>query len=98
MVQFEFPQVAIRAGCGKLLGMARRKARIPKKGDRVSVQGRNGVFVVSRIDVDGLTADMKQIGRDLTLGTVSWTELTFIDELDESQNALRVVREATEQD
>jgi hypothetical protein len=36
---------------------------------------------------------LRKIGHDFSLSTIPWD---YIDELDESQNALRVVREATE--
>jgi hypothetical protein len=35
---------------------------------------------------------------DLEEKGIPWATLTYIHEMDESQNALRVVREATEQD
>jgi hypothetical protein len=76
--------------------MANRKKRIPKIGDHVSLVGRKGAFIVSSVDSFTESAEMKQIGHDLRLSTIPWDGMTFLDELDESQNALRVVREATE--
>jgi hypothetical protein len=73
-----------------------KKKRIPKVGDHVSVTGRKGAFIVSSVDSYSESAEMKQIGHDLRLSTIPWRDVTFLDELDESQNALRVVREATE--
>jgi hypothetical protein len=70
-----------------------RKKRIPKKGDRVSALGQNGTFVVSHVDSYLGTVELRKIGHDFSLSTIPWD---YIDELDESQNALRVVREATE--
>ena len=77
--------------------MTKTKVRKPKVGDRVSAVGQKGAFVVSGTDRDLETVELKQIGHDLALSTIPWAELTFLDELDESQNALRVVREATEE-
>ena len=77
-------------------GMATKKRRIPQKGDRVAVVGRKGAYVVFLVDGSLQVADLKQIGGDSHLATIPWGTLTFLDELDESQNALRVVREATE--
>ena len=77
------------------VGMANRKKRIPRKGDRVTALGR-GAFVVFSIDVDLRTAELKPIGRALALRAVPWSALTFLDELDSSQNAMRIVRESTE--
>ena len=71
--------------------MANRKKRIPKIGDHVSVVGRKGVFIVSSVDSYTESAEMKQIGHHLALSTVPWREVTFLDKLDESQNALRIV-------
>ncbi|MGA7220817.1 MAG: hypothetical protein WBX38_21055 [Candidatus Sulfotelmatobacter sp.] len=76
--------------------MTKKTLRKPKIGDRVGAVGHKGAFVVSATDRDLETAELKQIGHELALSTIPWAELTFLDELDESQNALRVVREATE--
>jgi hypothetical protein len=46
-----------------------RKKRIPKAGDRVPAAGRKGASVVSRIDATAESADLKQIGHGLALGT-----------------------------
>jgi hypothetical protein len=73
-----------------------RKKRIPKKGDRVGTLGHNGAFVVSHVDSYLGTVELKMIGHDFALSTIPWGALTYIDELDENQNALRVVKEATE--
>jgi hypothetical protein len=76
--------------------MAKRKSRIPKIGDHVSAVGRKGAFIISSVDSNTESAELKQIGHDLALSTIPWEELTVLDELDESQNAMRIVREATE--
>jgi hypothetical protein len=88
--------LAIGSGLWETEGMAKRKKRIPKKGDRVTTVGHKGAFIVSGVDSTMESAELKQIGHDLALSTIPWDELKFLDELDESQNALRVVREATE--
>ena len=72
------------------------RKRTPKKGDRVSAHGKNGAFVVSTVNGDLKSVVLQQIGHDLALDAIPWDSLTYLDELDESQNALRVVREATE--
>jgi hypothetical protein len=77
--------------------MANRKKRIPKKGDRVSALGQNGTFVVSDVDRELWTVELKMIGHDFALSTIPWGALTFLDELDSSQNALRIVKEATDE-
>jgi hypothetical protein len=73
-----------------------KKQRVPKKGDHVKAKGYSGAFVVHNVDGALRAVDLRQIGYDFALATVPWNEVTFLDELDESQNALRVVREATE--
>jgi hypothetical protein len=75
--------------------MARRKKRIPKKGDRVTVLGWNGTFVVSSVDSTIRNVLVTMIGHDFALDAIPWDALTYLDELDSSQNALRIVREAT---
>ena len=76
--------------------MANRKKRIPKIGDRVATEGRKGTFVIYSVNSGICAADLKQIGSDFALSTIPWRTLTFLDELDETQNALRIVRESTE--
>jgi hypothetical protein len=76
--------------------MAKPKNRIPQNGDRVEVRGQKGAFVVYSVSHKHQVVELKQIGQDFALSSIPWAALTFLDELDESQNALRVVREATE--
>jgi hypothetical protein len=73
---------------GNCRGMAKRN-RIPKKGDRVGIQGDDGVFVVYDVDESLECAELKQIGRGLALSSIPWSKWTFVDESDSSQNALR---------
>ena len=48
------------------------------------------------IDEDVKTVELRRFGRDVSLSSIPWDFLTFLDDLDESQNSLRIVREATE--
>ena len=76
--------------------MAKRKKRIPKKGDRVAVLGQNGTFFVSSVDSIIENVLVKMIGHDFALDAIPWRALTYLDELDSSQNALRIVRKSKE--
>jgi hypothetical protein len=76
--------------------MARRKKRVPQKGDRVAVLGQNGTFVVSSVDSAIKNVLVSMIGHDFALDAIPWGALTYLGELDSSQNALRIVRESTE--
>jgi len=76
--------------------MARRKKRVPQKGERVAVLGQNGTFVVSSVDSGIKNVLVSMIGHDFALDAIPWGALTYLDELDSSQNALRIVRESTE--
>jgi hypothetical protein len=60
------------------------------------VLGQNGTFVVSSVDSLIENVLVKMIGRDFALDAIPWSALTHLDELDSSQNALRIVRESTE--
>jgi hypothetical protein len=73
------------------------KRRIPKLGDHVTASGNHGTFVVSGVHAENQTAQVTKIGTQFPVLVVEWKDLDFLDELDESQNALRVVREATEE-
>jgi hypothetical protein len=76
--------------------MPKRKNRIPNIGDHVAVIGQKGAFVVSRVDSSLSTVELKMIAHTLALTTIPWRALTFLDELDESQTALRIMRESTD--
>ena len=75
--------------------MANRKKRIPKQGEHVVALGHEGAFVISSVDGDLCTAELKPTGRGLALSTIPWRTLTFLEEEDASQGAARIVREAT---
>ena len=44
--------------------------KTPKKGDRVSVLGQNGAFVISQVNNKRRTAELKLIGPDFTLTAI----------------------------
>jgi hypothetical protein len=69
--------------------------RIPTKGDKVGANGHRGAFLVTEIDSAKKMANLTKIGSPDFRLVVGWRDVSFLDELDESQNALRVVREAT---
>jgi hypothetical protein len=71
------------------------KKRTPKKGDRVTAHGHNGTFIVIEVYPNGNNVDT-QLLKSSHVERVTWNALTYLDELDESQNAARIVREATE--
>jgi hypothetical protein len=89
--------MVIRSILWETVGMAKKKRRIPKKGDRVAVDGRKGAYVVYLVDGSLEVADLKQIGGDSRLATIPWKTLTFLDDENASQAAARMVREATEE-
>jgi hypothetical protein len=68
---------------------------IPREGDVVFRDGEGFTgFVITRIDAGKKTADVKSVsGLQVLTRDVPWSTLHH---LDESQNALRIVREATE--
>jgi hypothetical protein len=71
--------------------------RIPRKHDRVTVQGHNGVLAVVDVDKKSKTADLQFVtGDGPVVQGVPWTTLQYMDEEDVSQSAARIVREATE--
>jgi hypothetical protein len=69
---------------------------VPKVGDPVFMDGHGFVrYVVIRVNPKQQTADVKNVvGTPIVQSDgISWSKLL---PLDESQNALRIVREATE--
>ena len=76
--------------------MPNKEKYVPEVHDTVLWQrGGKTAFIVMRVDASKETVDLQstaKFGRPLD-GHVPWSELSY---LDESQNALRVVREATE--
>jgi hypothetical protein len=73
------------------------ETRTPQVGDTVGIVDQPGTWVVSGVSHSQKQANLEKIGsQQKTTRRVSWNSLTYRDELDESQNALRVVREATE--
>jgi hypothetical protein len=67
---------------------------IPRTNDTVTVEGVNGRFVVVGVDASTKTALVQTTTTPPIVQRASWTTLSY---LDESQNAARIVREATEQ-
>jgi hypothetical protein len=74
------------------LGMAKPRY-IPRMNDTVTVEGVNGRFVVVGVDASTKTALVQTTTTPPIVQRASWTTLSY---LDESQNAARIVREATE--
>jgi hypothetical protein len=73
--------------------MAKPKAYVPKPGDPVLLEGVHSRLVVVSVDAAKKTATVATPSTPKGVYTVPWSKLSY---LDESQNALRVVREATE--
>lgn len=75
--------------------MVKTENYIPRMNDPVFLKGKGFVrYVVVSVDIEKKTADLKTVsGVSFFVQGVPWPDLS---PLDESQNALRVVREATE--
>lgn len=73
------------------------KERVPKIGDRVGVNGRNGVFVVCEVRHSAKSADLRLLKEKNSPveSAIPWSMLVFLDKEDASQAAVRIVREAT---
>jgi hypothetical protein len=70
--------------------------RIPRKHDRVTALGHNGVLVVVSVDEKSKSADLQFVTGDGPLVEgVPWTDLRYMDEEDVNQAAARIVRETT---
>lgn len=82
------------------VSMANLINRVPKKGDRVHSHPLNATFLVASVDRAAKTVDLQPLKAKKQVGAIEtgipWSTLTFLDELDSSQNALRIVRESTE--
>lgn len=53
--------------------------RIPKRGERVLAQGKQGLFAVLNVHPDFETADLKLIGRPgIVLRSIHWNALSFV--------------------
>jgi hypothetical protein len=76
------PIIAPRYGLWETVGMANRKKRMPKLDDRVAVLGHTGAFLISSVDGDLRTVELKPIGRHFALSTIPWRALRFLDEKD----------------
>lgn len=58
--------------------MANPQQRIPEIGERVSVIGEPGEFLVTSVDSNAEAVELKQIGNDLALSTIAWDSLTIL--------------------
>jgi hypothetical protein len=76
------PTIAPRYGLWETVGMANRKKHIPKLDDRVAVLGHTGAFVISSVDGDLRTVELKPIGRNFALSAIPWRALRYLDEED----------------
>ena len=90
MVAVKSTGLAIGSGLWETVGMASKL----KVGDAVFYGNPPVSYFVEDVDYSAKTADIRTTaGPVFTHQNVAWSELV---QLDESQNALRVVREATE--
>jgi hypothetical protein len=77
--------------------MVRKGIRVPREHDRVTTQGRNGVFAVVDVDNGSKTVALQTVtGDGPVLQSVPWTSLQYMDQEDVNQAAARIVRKATE--
>ncbi len=73
--------------------------RIPRKHDRVTALGHNGVLVVVDVDNQSKSADLQFVtGDGPMVEGVPWTDLRYMDEEDANQAAAPIARETTERD
>jgi len=79
--------------------MTSEGVRVPKKHDRVTAQGYNGVFAVLDVDAKSKTADLQFVtGDGPVVRGVAWTTLSYMDKEDVNQAPVRTVRETTQED
>lgn len=91
VAQFEPTWVALRVGLWETIGVTTRQ---PKTGDSVTIQGSPVVCVVTAVNTEKHTADLKATRDVIVLHKeVPWARIFL---LDESQNALHIVTEATD--
>jgi hypothetical protein len=63
--------------------MARKGIRVPREHDRVTTQGRNGVFAVVDVDNKSKTVALQTVtGNGPLLQSVPWTTLQYMDRED----------------
>lgn len=73
------------------VGMEKQTTRTPKVGDIVGIAEQPGTFVVAGVNHNQKFVNLDKIGsQGKGVPNVPWSRLTYHDELDESQNALRV--------
>ena len=73
--------------------MAKPEHYVPRVKDTVLVEGVNGRLVVVGVDSSQQVARVATTTTPVIVHTVQWSKLS---RLDSSQNALQIVREATE--
>jgi hypothetical protein len=78
--------------------MASQKSYAPKAGDTVLVKDHSGRFVITQVDTTAQTADVRATSGDIAgdIAFVKAVPWAFLSYLDASQNAARIVREATD--
>jgi hypothetical protein len=79
----------------KTVFLGHKKNRVPKKGDRVTAIGHEGVFAVYNVNHTLHSADLQQLGSDSRLAAIPWESISFLDGQDTSEAAARIVKEAT---
>jgi hypothetical protein len=90
-----FRQIAIGSSLWETVDMPNPKNYVPKINDFVLVRGHMGRLVVVSVDAEKKTADVKTVAGPIVLTRgVPWELLSY---LDESQNAPRIVSEATDE-
>ena len=73
-----------------------QQGRIPKKGDRVGVNGRTGVFAVVEVRRIPKVVDLQSLKGGPVEKDIPWTALIFMDKEGAGQAAATIVKEATE--
>jgi hypothetical protein len=58
-------------------GLAKPYTKEPEIGDRVTVAGQSGEFVVSGVNRKAEAVELKQVGQDFALSTIAWDSLRF---------------------
>jgi hypothetical protein len=70
--------------------------RIPRKHDRVTAVGHNGVLAVVDIDKKSKCVDLQFVtGDGPLLEGIPWSALRYMDKEDVNQAAARIAREST---
>ncbi len=70
---------------GNYCGIAKRKGRFPKVGDRVSTPNIKDVFLVLEVRENPNVVNLRLLRGTLLLKDIPWTMLTFLEPQDASQ-------------